>query len=62
MKRNIYYYDTDCGGVVYHANYLRFFEEARTYELEKMGLIERKGHAKIKVIDRDALREIYVSQ
>lgn len=38
MKRNIYYYDTDCGGVVYHANYLRFFEEARTYELEKMGL------------------------
>ena len=31
-------------------------------ELEKMGLIERRGHAKIKVIDRDALREIYVSQ
>ena len=38
MKRKIYYYDTDCGGVVYHANYLHFFEEARTYELEKMGL------------------------
>ncbi len=42
MKRNIYYYDTDCGGVVYHANYLRFFEEARTEELEKMGLTVKK--------------------
>jgi acyl-CoA thioester hydrolase len=37
-KRKIYYYDTDCGGVVYHANYLNFFEEARTEELEKLGL------------------------
>jgi acyl-CoA thioester hydrolase len=38
MKRKIYYYDTDCGGVVYHANYLRFYEEARTAELEEAGL------------------------
>ncbi len=38
MKRKIYYYDTDCGGVVYHANYLNFFEEARTEELEKLGM------------------------
>ncbi len=41
-KRKIYYYDTDCGGVVYHANYLNFFEEARTAELENIGLsVER---------------------
>ena len=26
----IYYEDTDAGGVAYHANYLRFFERART--------------------------------
>lgn len=26
----IYYEDTDCGGIVYHANYLKFFERART--------------------------------
>ncbi|MDA8432930.1 MAG: YbgC/FadM family acyl-CoA thioesterase [Nitrospiraceae bacterium] len=26
----IYYEDTDCGGVVYYANYLRYFERART--------------------------------
>ncbi len=31
-------------------------------EMEKMGLIERRGHARIKVKDRDALREIYISQ
>ena len=31
-------------------------------ELEKMGLIARTGHGKIKVMDRDALREIYISQ
>ncbi len=26
----VYYEDTDAGGVVYHANYLRFFERARS--------------------------------
>lgn len=30
MQKRIYYHDTDCGGVVYYANYLKFFEEART--------------------------------
>ncbi len=30
MKVKIYYHHTDCGGVVYYANYLKFFEEART--------------------------------
>ncbi len=30
MEKTIYYHDTDCGGVVYYANYLKFMEEART--------------------------------
>lgn len=30
----IYYEDTDCGGVVYYANYLKYFERARTHYLE----------------------------
>lgn len=30
MKQKIYYHHTDCGGVVYYANYLNFLEEART--------------------------------
>jgi acyl-CoA thioester hydrolase len=34
----IYYEDTDCGGVVYYANYLRFYERARTEHLAALGL------------------------
>lgn len=30
MKIRVYYEDTDCGGVVYHANYLKFCERARS--------------------------------
>ena len=38
MDIRIYYEDTDCGGVVYYANYLKFFERARTHYLEERGL------------------------
>jgi len=38
MEVIIYYEDTDCGGVVYYANYLRYFERARTQYLEERGL------------------------
>ncbi len=33
----VYYEDTDAAGVVYHANYLRFMERARTEWLRSMG-------------------------
>ncbi|MDV3240265.1 MAG: tol-pal system-associated acyl-CoA thioesterase [Methylocaldum sp.] len=33
----VYYEDTDAGGVVYHASYLRFFERARTEFLRSLG-------------------------
>ena len=33
----VYYEDTDAGGVVYYANYLRFFERARTERLRALG-------------------------
>jgi acyl-CoA thioester hydrolase len=38
MEVKIYYEDTDCGGVVYYANYLKYFERARTHYLEERGL------------------------
>lgn len=38
MEIRIYYEDTDCGGVVYYANYLKYFERARTHYLEERGL------------------------
>ena len=33
----VYYEDTDAGGVVYYANYLRFMERARTEALRELG-------------------------
>ena len=38
MDIKIYYEDTDCGGIVYYANYLKYFERARTQYLEDCGL------------------------
>ncbi len=37
MQVKIFYHHTDCGGVVYYANYLKFFEEARTEFFSQRG-------------------------
>ncbi|MCF2947700.1 tol-pal system-associated acyl-CoA thioesterase [Paraglaciecola aquimarina] len=34
----VYYEDTDAGGIVYYANYLKFFERARTEWLRSFGI------------------------
>jgi acyl-CoA thioester hydrolase len=36
----VYWEDTDAGGIVYYANYLRFFERARTEWLRSLGLAQ----------------------
>jgi len=41
----VYYEDTDFGGVVYYANYLRYFERARTEWLRGLG-IDHQGLAR----------------
>ncbi len=38
MEVRVYYEDTDCGGVVYYANYLKYFERARTHYLDSHAL------------------------
>lgn len=38
----VYYEDTDAGGVVYHANYLKFFERARTEILRSLGFSQQQ--------------------
>ena len=38
LKKKIYYHDTDCGGVVYHASYLEHLEEGRTEFLREKGI------------------------
>ena len=37
-KTKVYYEDTDAGGVVYYANYLKYLERARTEALSTIGL------------------------
>ena len=39
MQVRIYYEDTDSGGVVYHANYLKFMERARTEYFRSHGFL-----------------------
>ena len=41
-KVKVFYEDTDAGGVVYYANYLKFFERARTEAIEEIGLSNKK--------------------
>mgnify|MGYP001449807728 CR=1 FL=1 len=43
----IFYEDTDAGGIVYHANYLKYFERARTsllnlIDIDQKQLLEKK--------------------
>ncbi|WPC73113.1 tol-pal system-associated acyl-CoA thioesterase [Vibrio porteresiae] len=57
----VYYEDTDAGGVVYHANYLKFFERARTEMLRHIGinqqaLLEQHVGFVVRHIDIDFLK------
>ena len=57
----IYYEDTDVGGVVYHSNYLKFFERARTELLRSIGVSQQKLFAEhisfvVRHMDIDFLR------
>lgn len=44
MHYRVCYADTDAGGVVYHANYLSFFERARTEFFRERGISVRQLH------------------
>ncbi len=44
MQVRVYYEDTDAGGVVYHANYLNYFERARGEYLRERGLSVKELH------------------
>ncbi len=38
----VYWEDTDAGGIVFYANYLKFFERARTEWLRQLGVEQQK--------------------
>lgn len=46
-KHKVQYYETDQMGIVHHSNYIRWFEEARTDFMERMGMgyeeMEKQG-------------------
>src|SRR5690349_5802137 len=41
----VYWEDTDAGGIVFYANYLKFFERARTEWLRSLGIEQRELRA-----------------
>tara|TARA_B100001113_G_scaffold296363_1_gene253806 strand:- start:227 stop:649 length:423 start_codon:yes stop_codon:yes gene_type:complete len=45
-KLKVYYEDTDTGGVVYYANYLKYLERARTEALFSIGFSNKKVQEK----------------
>ncbi|HEU0071532.1 MAG TPA: tol-pal system-associated acyl-CoA thioesterase [Alphaproteobacteria bacterium] len=42
FRLRVYYEDTDAGGIVYYANYLKFAERARTEVLRDLGVAQRE--------------------
>jgi len=46
----VIYGDTDCGGVVYYANYLRLFEIGRTELIRSLGLPYRRIEEEFQII------------
>lgn len=56
-ERRIVYADADPGGVVYYANYLRYFEEARAEYIRSVGLTLKDLHEKNCIF---VVREAYV--
>jgi acyl-CoA thioester hydrolase len=55
-KVRVYYEDTDLGGVVYHANYLKFMERARTEFLRSLGFEQDvlRNHHSVQFVVVDA--------
>lgn len=63
----IYYEDTDAGGVVYYANYLKFFERARTELLREAGiqqdtLLEQDIAFMVKNVNMDCIKSARFNQ
>lgn len=46
----VYYEDTDSGGIVYHANYLKFMERARTEWLRELGFEQDQLRQELRVL------------
>jgi acyl-CoA thioester hydrolase len=57
----VYWEDTDAGGIVFYANYLKFFERARTEWLRALGLNQRsllQSHGGLFVVAETQVRYV----
>lgn len=66
FETEVYYEDTDMGGIVYHANYLKFIERARSAFVRDLGVDQRalkrdEGLAfVVRAINAEFLRPAYL--
>ena len=62
MQIRVYYEDTDVGGIVYHANYLKFCERVRSEAFFKRGLMpyNENGHFFIKNLQAEYFKSAYL--
>ncbi len=58
-QARVYYEDTDAGGIVFYANYLRFFERARTEWLRHLGFEHVRMHRELGLIF--VVKELHVN-
>ena len=49
MKIRVYYEDTDAGGIVYYANYLKFTERGRTEFLRNLGISQSEIYKNLNI-------------
>lgn len=67
LQIRIYYEDTDAGGVVYYANYLKFFERARTEFLREFDIQQDTFLAKniafmVKKVEMDCVKSGFFNE
>ena len=62
MKIRIYYEDTDAGGIVYHTNYLKYCERARSeyFFASNYNIMEENAHFVVKKLEADFLKPAYL--
>jgi len=61
MKIRVYYEDTDAGGIVYHANYLKYCERARSEFFFREGLtpVVDGAHFVVRKMDCDFISSAF---
>ena len=62
MKIRIYYEDTDAGGIVYHTNYLKYCERARSeyFFSSNIDIMSENSHFVVKNLEANFVKPAYL--